>query len=841
EAGNVLDVELPLGPDATVVARLRRFDIVAPDATIVDEGPGGVRTPVPVTVSTWTGHLLDDPDADVFIGFSPTQAQGWIATRGTTFLIATRPTPAGPLTLAYDQNKFDMPGALTPAACQGALIPPGQSAPPPTEDAGYETRVACTAFQVAIETDEEFASVAGGTQNAADYAIILVAANNIIYVRELGMGLRLSYLRTWSTTDPWTGTGTLAQLNEFVAYWQANMSSVSRASAHMFSGRALGGGIAYVRAACLSGYGYAVSANLVASFPFPIQDNASSNWDLMVVAHEWGHQFGTGHTHNSCEYSPIIDGCGLRTTSSSCENGTQDCSVATAQNGTIMSYCHTCSGGMRNMKMTFGSRVISRMNSYIGSIASCGSLLDPPSLSSIAASPSASVCTGVPVTLTANATGTELRFQWYRNGTRVFGATAATHTITSPVNGDRWDVMVYSPCGVILTQGTASGVVLSVAASGVVLNGQGTQSFSDAAGNANGRIDSGESSIAITIPIRNAGSLTATGVSATLVSNTPTVTVPLPSASYPDLAACVGTASNALPFLIDVAPSHLCGDPISLTLIIVSAQGGGSYDFSLATGLQGSVSAPATVAYAGSPVAIPDNDAAGATATISVAGLVGSIVDVDVRFDGSACNADAGSATVGLDHTYVGDLSISLTSPSGTTVNLMNRPGGDANGGRNFCGTLLDDAASSSIQAIVPGGNPWTGSFTPASPLADFNGLSPNGQWSLRVVDAAPVDVGFIRAFSLVITTRTPSTCDPVCQRPVLSTQPTSRTACAGSSTTFTVVATGTPSPTFQWRKGGAAVDGATSASFTIASVVAADAASYDCVVTNACGSVTSA
>ncbi|MFZ4431459.1 MAG: immunoglobulin domain-containing protein, partial [Phycisphaerales bacterium] len=73
---------------------------------------------------------------------------------------------------------------------------------------------------------------------------------------------------------------------------------------------------------------------------------------------------------------------------------------------------------------------------------------------------------------------------------------------------------------------------------------------------------------------------------------------------------------------------------------------------------------------------------------------------------------------------------------------------------------------------------------------------------------------------------------------PTITTQPSSRSACPGRSTTFTVVATG--SPTFQWRKGGVNISGATAASFTIPSVSAADAGSYDCVVTNACGSVTS-
>ncbi|MGC4123279.1 MAG: lamin tail domain-containing protein [Myxococcales bacterium] len=75
-----------------------------------------------------------------------------------------------------------------------------------------------------------------------------------------------------------------------------------------------------------------------------------------------------------------------------------------------------------------------------------------------------------------------------------------------------------------------------------------------------------------------------------------------------------------------------------------------------------------------------------------------------------------------------------------------------------------------------------------------------------------------------------------------ISSQPTSATVAAGQPALFKVVAAGGTSPfTYQWRKGGAAISGATSASYSIASVVAADAGSYDVVVKDAAGaSVTS-
>jgi hypothetical protein len=76
---------------------------------------------------------------------------------------------------------------------------------------------------------------------------------------------------------------------------------------------------------------------------------------------------------------------------------------------------------------------------------------------------------------------------------------------------------------------------------------------------------------------------------------------------------------------------------------------------------------------------------------------------------------------------------------------------------------------------------------------------------------------------------------------PAIATQPASQNVTAGASASFTVTATGGGTLAYQWRKGGTAISGATSATYTIAASAAADAASYDVVVSNSAGSVTSA
>ena len=75
---------------------------------------------------------------------------------------------------------------------------------------------------------------------------------------------------------------------------------------------------------------------------------------------------------------------------------------------------------------------------------------------------------------------------------------------------------------------------------------------------------------------------------------------------------------------------------------------------------------------------------------------------------------------------------------------------------------------------------------------------------------------------------------------PAFTTQPTSQTVTAGGSVTFTAAASGAPAPTFQWRKDGVAISGATSASYTIASITTGSAGAYTVVATNSVSAVTS-
>lgn len=75
---------------------------------------------------------------------------------------------------------------------------------------------------------------------------------------------------------------------------------------------------------------------------------------------------------------------------------------------------------------------------------------------------------------------------------------------------------------------------------------------------------------------------------------------------------------------------------------------------------------------------------------------------------------------------------------------------------------------------------------------------------------------------------------------PSFTAHPLADWAFVGSSISLSVQAAGVPAPTFQWRRNGIDIPGATTATLSINSAMPEDAGVYDCVATNTCGSTTS-
>lgn len=91
------------------------------------------------------------------------------------------------------------------------------------------------------------------------------------------------------------------------------------------------------------------------------------------------------------------------------------------------------------------------------------------------------------------------------------------------------------------------------------------------------------------------------------------------------------------------------------------------------------------------------------------------------------------TVTLNIQHDWDGDIRVRLRGPNGTIINLIEyEPDGPFQSGQDFTGTILTDSAATSITTGSP---PFTGLFQPEDPLATFNGIDPNGNWSLEIDD----------------------------------------------------------------------------------------------------------
>ena len=139
----------------------------------------------------------------------------------------------------------------------------------------------------------------------------------------------------------------------------------------------------------------------------------------------------------------------------------------------------------------------------------------------------------------------------------------------------------------------------------------------------------------------------------------------------------------------------------------------------------------------GGSVTIPDNNPTGVSNNINAAG-----VEPTTLLPGMLT-----TVCIEIDHPVTSHLTISLTSPSGTTIELSSgnspSPCLCSNGYHKTC---FSDSANENITNAHA---PFTGFFKPEEPLSSFNGEDVNGTWVLNVVDDTLLNEGELIEWSL--------------------------------------------------------------------------------------------
>jgi hypothetical protein len=304
--------------------------------------------------SSWRGRIVGVPDSQVFLGFSSAGSRGWVQAGGELWHLLASPGAAGGWSSSVSrfatEDELLRAGRRALPGCDARPRPGAQPAPlargpgsmpvvvPPSGDT-YLCRMS-------VETDFQLFQRFNDLAAEQAYLNQLMTATSSRFDLDVGAQIQLAYLGLHTNAnDGWTsgdtGAGSGAMLDEFRNAWAGNIPNAGNL-AHFLSGAGLGGGVAYVDVLCDSSWGFGVSGDLAGNTPFPVTQGPL-NWDFFVFAHETGHNFGTWHTHDYC---PPLDQC-------SPSFGQCQTAQVCITNGTIMSYCHLCTGGMTNIAPIF--------------------------------------------------------------------------------------------------------------------------------------------------------------------------------------------------------------------------------------------------------------------------------------------------------------------------------------------------------------------------------------------------------------------------------------------------------------------------------------------------------
>jgi hypothetical protein len=271
--------------------------------------------------------------------------------------------------------------------------------------------------------------------------------------------------------------------------------------------------------------------------------------------------------------------------------------------------------------------------------------------------------------------------------------------------------------------------------------------------------------VTMNFSLQNLGPGNTTNLVATLQA-TGGVTAPSGPQNYGVLVAAGPAVARPFTF----TASTTCGGVITATFMLQDgAFNLGTATFTIPTGVVST--AMATFSNPGA-ITIPNPPSTGVStgapsnpypSTITVSGVTGTVTKVTATL-------------TGFSHTFPDDVDVMMVGPTGAKILLMSDVGGSIDAVN--ANLTFDDAAAAGIPDAGP---TVTGTFKPSNvgagdqfpapapaPPADpqllstFNGLDPNGTWSLFVVDDLGGDIGsFAGGWSISITTSTTTCCVP--------------------------------------------------------------------------------
>ncbi len=403
-------------------------------------------------------------------------------------------------------------------------------------------------------------------------------------------------------------------------------------------------------------------------------------------------------------------------------------------------------------------------------------------------------CEGDNATFSVSATGSNLTYQWQKDGVAISGATSSTLTLNNVTSTDAasYTCVVSGDCGNV----TSNSATLTVNPATAITNESGSQTACDGSD--------------VTF------SVTATGSNLTYQWKKDGTNISgATSASYTISGA---TTSDEGTYTCDVSGD--CGNVTSsaMTLTITSSLTLGTVDDQSACP-NGTATFTVTAngtntTYQwrkdGTNLTDGGNISGATTATLTISNVSAS----DVAAYSCYVTSDCGDATSNNANLTLNDATAITSQPSDAT----------ACEGDNVTLTVTASGSNLTYQ--------WYKSGVSISGATSASYTMSN----VTTADASTYycevsgDCGNVTSNTVTVT---------VNENTAITTQPQSQDVCEGADVTFSVVATGS-NLTYQWQKDGSDISGATSDTYSLMSVTNSDAGAYTCIVSGDCGNVTS-
>jgi len=560
--------------------------------------------------------------------------------------------------------------------------------------------------------------VNGVFENELALRLLLVSKNaDIIYLN--------------GDTDPYDNDDNSALLTQNQVNCDNVIGDENYDVGHVFN--TAGGGVAYVESACQPFF----KAGGVSGSLIPIGDGFYG-----TAAHEFGHQFGARHTFNG--------------NSGSCADNISDHSSFEPGSGsTIMSYAGLCPS--QNVQISsdlyFHSISISQMSFYISNSAKCGTetpLNTNLNVPTSNAGKDFTIPKSTPYKLIgegADADGDPITYCWEQTDNQLNSVppqdTDTNGTIYRSFSPTLENIR-YMPDLKTVNSGSLSSTWEVTPSVARVINFNLTVRDNNAEG---GQV------------AMDAMSVTVSGVAGPFV---------VTSQSANDIQ-WIADATEAITW--DVAGTTGNGIDVANVNILLSKDGGNTYPIILASNTPNDGNQNITVPNifasnckimiesvgnlfyaindelfsigeftlncggneaADLPLSIPDNNTNGVVSSLTILEDI-LISDINV--------------TAKINHTFIQDITLTLESPQGTTIELISN---QCSLRDNIDATFDDDG-----DALICSDSPpaISGTIVPSQTLSSFISESAKGVWKLKAVDGSPGDSGSVESWNLELCT----------------------------------------------------------------------------------------